>query len=96
LTPGPYDSSVGYRQQARGLLAYMTRAFLSPFVTGGRSVRCSRSSDLRKGSLRPWLAGSQNLVAAQHASSDVVGHVAVELPDPRVVGDHVGHYHTRG
>ncbi len=40
-----------------------------------------------------WLVGGEYLVAGLHAGQDVVGDVAVEQPDPRIVGCHVGYCH---
>jgi hypothetical protein len=39
------------------------------------------------------LVGGENLVAGLHAGQDVVGDVAVEQPDPRIVRCHVGYNH---
>ena len=92
--PGPYDCSTGVAGRP-GSAVYDTH-LLPPFATGVNPYGEFTLPIFERVSFRLCLVGSENLVAAQHASSDVVGHVAVELPDPGVVGDHVGHYHAGG
>jgi hypothetical protein len=97
LGPGPLRLSVRPALPAGpGSAVYDMHLLLPPFATGVNPYGELALPIFERVSFRLWLVGSENLVAGQHASSDVVGHVAVELPDPGVVGDHVGHYHAGG
>ena len=103
MTPMTSDSRAAATTSLVTMLSWLVSVTLA-YMTG-TSVRwqpaadpCGVSTLVVFGAVSPgfWLVGSENLVAGQHASGDVVGDVAVELPDPGVVGDHVGHHHARG